>query len=81
MEDMGTDYVTGMSVATRNKGRLTFINTFPKKKNNILLSLYTCCLERISSVGRCKCGFLDQPLDCFLIKDTSDVMEHVFFYL
>jgi len=37
--------VTGMSVATRNKGRLTFIITFPKKKNNILLSLCTCCLE------------------------------------
>ena len=39
-------------------------NTFPKKKNNILLSPCTCFLEGISSEGRCKCGFLDQPLDC-----------------
>ena len=27
MEEMCTDYVTGMSVATHNKGRLTIIST------------------------------------------------------
>jgi len=47
----------------------------PKKKNNMLSSP----VHSLSGMGgRCKCGFLDQPLDCvFLIEDTSDVMEHV----
>jgi len=53
-------------------------NTFPKKKNNMLSSP----VHPLSGMeGRCECGFLDQLLDCFLIKDTSDVTEHVSFYL
>jgi len=39
-------------------------NTFPKKKNNMLIIPMHLFLEGISSEGRCKCGFLDQQINC-----------------